>query len=264
MSDLKLLGRGRTADVFVWAPGHVLKLFHAGRSADEAAQEARLTCAVYAAGLPVPQVEDMDIVEHAGRYGFVCEQITGPTLLSEMTMKPWTLFRAAHLLAELQVKISACSVPGLPSQRKKLQHAIASAQQLSPIARQAAQHALAQLPDGTQLCHGDFHPDNVMLTQRGPVILDWAAATCGNALGDVMRTSMLLRSASPTGSAAQRRLIQLGRALFHQLYLRRYLSRQRHSVADVNTWALPIYAARLKEGILDERDLLERLVNELL
>lgn len=39
----------------------------------------------------------------------------------------------------------------------------------------------------------DFHPDNVLLAARGPVIIDWPDATRGQPLADVARTSLLLR-----------------------------------------------------------------------
>ena len=31
---------------------------------------------------------------------------------------------------------------------------------------------LNALPDGDFLCHGDFHPDNVMMTSGDPVLID--------------------------------------------------------------------------------------------
>ena len=260
MTDLKLVGRGRTADIFAWSPGQVLKLFHAGWREEQAAREARLTHAVHSAGLPVPAVADVDIIELDGRYGFVCERIDGPTLLSAMTAKPWTLFRAARLLAELHLKISACTVPGLASQHQALHDAIASVVSLSIAMRHAAQQVLSQLPDGDRLCHGDFHPDNVVLSQHGPVIIDWVTATRGNPLGDAMRTSMLLTVASPNGPALQRWLIRCGRAVFHHMYLRHYAAQQHILPANVVAWAKPIYAARLAEGIAEEHDSLMKLV----
>ncbi|MFC2013409.1 phosphotransferase family protein [Chloroflexota bacterium] len=45
--------------------------------------------------------------------------------------------------------------------------------------------ALEQLPDGSAVCHGDFHPRNIIISSRGPVIIDWANATQGNPLADV-------------------------------------------------------------------------------
>ena len=53
-----------------------------------------------------------------------------------------------------------------------------------------------QPPEGmkrhTKICHGDFHPSNVIITPEGkPYILDWSHATQGNASADVARTYLL-------------------------------------------------------------------------
>ncbi len=32
------------------------------------------------------------------------------------------------------------------------------------------------LPDGDIFCHGNFHPDNVILTFGHPVLIDWPGA----------------------------------------------------------------------------------------
>ncbi|WP_308530680.1 aminoglycoside phosphotransferase family protein [uncultured Paenibacillus sp.] len=51
---------------------------------------------------------------------------------------------------------------------------------------------LKSLPDGTRLCHGDFHPENVMIGERNWVI-DWMTGMIGNPAGDVARTLLLFR-----------------------------------------------------------------------
>jgi Ser/Thr protein kinase RdoA (MazF antagonist) len=38
--------------------------------------------------------------------------------------------------------------------------------------RSQALERLNQLPDGDALCHGDYHPDNVLMTRNGPIIID--------------------------------------------------------------------------------------------
>jgi aminoglycoside phosphotransferase (APT) family kinase protein len=47
--------------------------------------------------------------------------------------------------------------------------------------------SLGELPNGNVICHGDFHPKNVLITTEGPVIIDWADATLGHPLADVDR-----------------------------------------------------------------------------
>ena len=72
------LGEGLYADVHVWAPGQVVKLFKADVPARISWWEARLTRAVFAAGGPAPEV--LDEVTVAGRFGVVMPRLDGPTL----------------------------------------------------------------------------------------------------------------------------------------------------------------------------------------
>ena len=48
---------------------------------------------------------------------------------------------------------------------------------------------LHEIPfEGERLLHLDFHPDNVLLSQRGPVVIDWANARAGDPALDVAMT----------------------------------------------------------------------------
>ena len=50
-------------------------------------------------------------------------------------------------------------------------------------------HGLHEIPfGGGRLLHVDLHPDNVLLSSRGPVVIDWANARAGNPAFDVAMT----------------------------------------------------------------------------
>ena len=34
-----------------------------------------------------------------------------------------------------------------------------------------------------KVCHGDYNPSNIIMSENGPYILDWSHATQGNGLG---------------------------------------------------------------------------------
>ena len=57
--------------------------------------------------------------------------------------------------------------------------------------RDAAVKALGQLPEGRQLCHGDYHFGNVILNDNGPAVIDWQTGNAGNPLGDIAATEIL-------------------------------------------------------------------------
>lgn len=256
----ELIGQGRIAEVFAWGEDQVLKLFRARCPADWVEYEAQVARTVHRTGLAVPAVGD--VVEVDGRWGIVYERVDGPSMLERLGTQPWTLVRAARLLAELHAAMHACAAPELPSLRQRLESKIRAAEALPADWKDAALQALDQLPAGGVLCHGDFHPDNILMTSQGAIIIDWPDATRGHPLADVARTSLLLQTGGLPPGTAQRWLIQSLRALFHAIYLKCYFRLRPTSASrrQLAAWRLPVAAARLSEDIPEERDRVLALV----
>ena len=49
------------------------------------------------------------------------------------------------------------------------------------------------MPEGDRLCHGDFHPINVLGEVSRPVVIDWPDACRGDPAADLCRSYLLLR-----------------------------------------------------------------------
>jgi aminoglycoside phosphotransferase (APT) family kinase protein len=250
------LATGRTAEVFAWGEGRVLKLFRPGWGPDAAAREVELARAIYAAGVPSPRADE--IAEVAGRAGVIYERIIGPSMLAELVAHPWRLAALARTLGEVHAAIHAHAFPGLPRLPEQLAQRIAAAPHLPDAHRAAARtalDALAQSPGAAAtLCHGDFHPDNVLLSGRGPLVIDWENATLGDPMADVARTLLLVRASEVSiASAAGRAVRRAQAATLLSGYLRAYGRMRPLDLARLATWELPITAARLAEGIAEER-----------
>ena len=188
----ELVGKGFCADVYAWGEGRVLKLFHGTAGPERAEREFVATRAVHAAGLPAPAAHE--VIEVEGRPGIVFERVGGVSLFEHTQARPWKLFAAIRQTAELHADIHRHAAPaGLPSLRDRIAARVEESD-APETDKQAARDRLASLPDGATLCHGDFHPGNVLLSPRGPVVIDWSAAGRGHPLGDVACTSRLLRT----------------------------------------------------------------------
>jgi hypothetical protein len=103
------VGKGFCSDVYAWGEGRVLKLFHDSGAGDRVDREFAATRAVHAAELPVPAA--YEVVEVDGRRGIVFERIDGVSLLKYTQARPWTIFGAVRLLAELHAQIHCCTAP---------------------------------------------------------------------------------------------------------------------------------------------------------
>ena len=53
--------------------------------------------------------------------------------------------------------------------------------------------AIVDMPHGDRLCHGDFHPLNILGDTLDPVVIDWLDARRGDPVADVCRSYLLLK-----------------------------------------------------------------------
>jgi aminoglycoside phosphotransferase (APT) family kinase protein len=206
--------------------------------------EYRVTQAVHAAGLPVPAV--YELVDVDGQFGIVFERIEGVSLFKQVQARPWRMLAAVRQLAELHAQIHACQAPAeLPSQRERIASRIDAAKTLTKAEKVHARRCLDELPDGDALCHGDFHPENIFFTVRGPMIIDWDTATRGHPLGDVACTSRLIQKASlPSWAPLHTHLLlKISRPLLDRTYLNRYLQLHPASRREIDAWQVPLCAA---------------------
>ena len=162
-----------------------------GIPAHWASIEADTITRVHAAGLPVPATDG--VIDFDGRPGIVLERIEGVSMWERMKQDPRSVPELIRLLLDLQTEVQRTRVRGLRAMKDRLRKKIDGAAPLSADDRASAQRLLTMLPAGDSLCHGDFHPANVVLTERGPVILDWFDAASGDSTADFVRSSLLMR-----------------------------------------------------------------------
>lgn len=108
---------------------------------------------VAALGFPVPAVHA------ASGPDLVMERLYGPDLLRATTSEGYGAVECGRLLADLHARL----------------------------------HALAPRPGAAEpVLHLDLHPANVVLTARGPVVIDWTNAADGPPDLDVALTAVIL------------------------------------------------------------------------
>jgi len=238
---------GFTAEIYAWRDGLVLKLYNPGAGRGTVEYEANLTRIVHSTGLPVPAVGE--IVEIEGRFGLELERVDGISMLEALTRKPWNLRHYARRLAELHADLHQRRVPELPSLGERLAHKLKQAEMLPENVRQAALKQLELLPEDDRLCHGDFHPNNIILTTRGPVIIDWIDASRGHPVLDVARSSLLFGSGRIPSNIPNAWLVRILQRRFYMIYRRRYFQITHIDPLLLASWRPVVAAARLDEHI---------------
>lgn len=255
------IARGRTADIFTYPEDEniIIKLFKSNFSEDAINQEFQNSKIVYSLGLHTPQ--PIKLLELDNRKGILFRRVSGDSILSMIRKHPLLLSKYAKVLAALHYKIHSYSeVEGLTHQRKILSDHIKSASALIESERSIIIEYLEKLPHkGNTLCHGDFHPDNVMVGEE-KWIIDWMTGMSGNPAGDVARTIIILSTGTmPEGTTIFFKFVaSLLRKRLVRGYIRHYIKLSGLDYTDINQWILPVAAARLVEWMPEEEQ--EQLV----
>lgn len=259
VADAERIGEGGAAEVYAWGAGRVLKLFRASQADAWVEAEQRVTAAAHEAGLPAPRVFGVERV--GGRRGLVLERVEGPSLLQVFARQPWRVLEGGRLLADVQARIHGGRIPGLPAVQDRLRWWIDQAALPAPLRREV-EAAVARMPAADAVCHGDLHPDNVILTPRGPVVIDWSEVAAGPPEADLVRTSLLLRYASPVGGRVGF-LVNGARRLLHHAWLRRYRALTGLGRDALEPYLLPGAVARAAQGFAGEAPALRGLIERL-
>jgi aminoglycoside phosphotransferase (APT) family kinase protein len=163
-----LVGAGRNADVFDVGGGRVLRRYRDGREARRVEAEAQVMAGARASGVPVPEVFDVSGSD------IVMERAAGPTMLDAIARRPWTVHGQARLLARLHGLVHQVTAAGLGGLDLPAPFGTAG-------------------PGAVDvLLHKDLHPQNVILTSSGPMIIDWEGAASGPAIADVAMSWVII------------------------------------------------------------------------
>jgi aminoglycoside phosphotransferase (APT) family kinase protein len=185
--------------VYEYGPGKVLRRYRTPLSAE---REARTMDYVRSRGFPAPEVFEVDGTD------LVMQRVAGRTMLAEFSHRPWAVPEFARTLASLHHRLHALHAPDwVPD----------------------------GFGDGDALLHMDLHPDNVMLTTDGPVVIDWPNAKRGAGEADVAYAWMLMASAT-VPDVRFRSLLVGGRSVFLRMFLRHF---DRDAVARMLPVVLP-------------------------
>ncbi|MFI8523863.1 phosphotransferase [Promicromonospora sukumoe] len=249
------IGVGREAEVYAWGPDAVVKLYRSGF-------DGHHTEALALAGLAGYRVAPalVDVVTRDGRPGLVLERVAGADMLDVLRRRPWQVRALARTLAETHLAVHEVLGPAdLPDVRQVLAARIGGAT-LSRELRGFALRLLDGLPSGDRLCHGDYHPGNVMVGGDRVSVIDWPNAARGVPEADHARAILLLQWADPLPAVprggpglAKRGLIAAGRSMLTRGYALTYADGAPGELRDLESWLVVHAAARLSEGVADER-----------
>ncbi|MBR2715255.1 MAG: phosphotransferase [Ruminococcus sp.] len=166
-----------------------IKVFDANYSKADILNEALNQARIEQTGLNIAKIQEVTMI--GDKWAIVTDFIEGKTLAQLMEENPEKTDEYLELLVDLQLTVHSKTCPMLNKLKDKMNRKI-SASTLDATTRYELHTRLEGMPKHKKVCHGDFNPSNIIITEDGtPFILDWAHATQGNASADVARTYLL-------------------------------------------------------------------------
>jgi aminoglycoside phosphotransferase (APT) family kinase protein len=235
------IAAGNEAELFAWDAGSVLKLSKRIGDPRQAEHEAMILAAIAPLGLaPEPR----GVIEVNGRWGLVMERIDLPVMASA-NADPGHFPEQMRLMVSLHRRIHSVQAPGaLPRLKQRMATRIDRVERLSRAERDSLLAHLAAMPDGDRMCHGDFHPFNILGLDENARVIDWLDATAGDPAADVCRTYVLISAYKQEVADA---------------YIAAYLDASGLARADIDAWLPFVAAARLAENVPAEFERLAEL-----
>lgn len=244
MNELKLgkiISKGATVDVYE-SGDLAVKVFKPECPKTIVFYEALMDSKVEETGLNVPKITEVELID--GKWAIASELIKGKTLAQIIEEEPENKDEYIADMVDLQLNIHSKTVSGITKLKDSLRAEIESLSVIDHIKKYELLTRLDSTPKHVKLCHGNFGPENIMVTDDNKVyIIDWVGATIGNASADVAKTYLKL-SLQSTETAEK--------------YMNLFCEKTNTSKKYVQEW-LPIMAAStLAKGIYtkEERELL--------
>lgn len=222
-----------------------IKLFNEGYSKSDILNEALNQARVEETGLLVPKVLEVGIFD--GRWAIVSEFIEGKTMAQLMSEQPEKKEELMSRFVDIQLSIHARRAPLLNKLKDKMERKI-DGTSLDATTRYELHTRLESMPKHKKVCHGDYNPSNVIITESGDAyIIDWSHATQGNASADAARTYLLFWLAGDVDSAH----------LYMELFCRKSDTAKQY----VEKWLPIVAASQSVKGKPEERELLMHWVD---
>ena len=245
MLDLEIIGEGATTKIY--RDGDKALKLYINAPLRQVENEAMLQSYAAKMGLPVPLVYGVRKIDEI-MTALEMEHISGKPLMHEK-MATNERHAAIQTLVKLQCLVHSVSADGLPKQSDRIKMRIENNSGFDITVKEnlLAQHEKLDTAS-VNLCHGDFHPLNIMFDGKKHWIIDWVDATMGNTLADACRTYVIFKQYLSRLSG---------------IYLRYFCEEARVAQEDIFAWLPVIAAVRMAENMDDRaRAVLVKIIDD--
>jgi len=197
VTGLKVIGRGACGECFRIDDETIVKLYFPRVQNDEIMREKEFSKKAFVMG--VPTAISYDIVESDGRLGVVYELINSKTITEMIREGKQDLDSIMNMYVKMCKDIHAIQVtdPSIPSFKEVNRVDIGTITGITDDERQLLHRFLDMVPEDHAFNHGDLNPNNIMVQNNEPCLIDMGEIGYGTPLFDVSRIMFSMKFFNP-------------------------------------------------------------------
>ena len=157
----KYLAKSKLKSVYV-ENGKATKVFAKTYNKSDVLYEALNTSRVEDAGVNIPKLLEVAVTD--GKWSITSEYVEGPTLTQLIEKYPDKADDYIKKMVEYQISFQKKSNPLLLVLKDKMNRQINSIEELDNSVKYELLTRLNSMKNHTKLCHGDYCPDNIIVT----------------------------------------------------------------------------------------------------
>ena len=210
---------------------------------NEALNQARIE---EGTNLKVPKLLAVTMIDN--RWAIILEHIEGKTLDKLMEENPEREHEYLNRFIDIQLNVLDNNVPMLNQIKEKYKKRINGADNIEYNIKYELLQRLDSMKTHSRLCHGDFNPSNIVITENDEAyIIDWAHVTQGNSASDVANTYLLFAMD--------------GKIELADRYLNLFVEKSGMDRTYIQRWIPIVAAAQKAKGKTEEQDLLDKWID---
>ena len=256
IENMEKIASGFTADIFLIDNTKVLKLYFEGWDVNFIKNEYYVNDLIRSYSINAPETYEMITI--GNRTGIIFQKLENITMKDMMKQNKNNSFGFARTLAQehYRVNCAADTKNGLKEQKDTYKEIIESRTSLDRLQKDKLIHLLKALPEDNKICHGDFHPLNLLYDNNKIYIIDWVGALRGNPFADVAGSYIIIKimglETEKNLSFFRGMVSSILISKFAKTYLKEYVKISSCSIRDIMNW-IPVRAATYLDFGLPEK-----------
>jgi len=192
VKTLHLIARGGQADIYDYGNGKVIRVPRRPQDYDRIRYEYSVYLSLPGSDVAAPAVYGLVEVDNAP--SIVMQRIVGISMMDQIKNRPFLFRKEAIHLAEMHLALLKLSPDAsIKDGKDQAKFCIEASLCLTEPMKNVILNILEHLPAGKSLCHGDFHPGNILYSDGRDYIIDWTRASRGDIAADVAHTYILMK-----------------------------------------------------------------------